>query len=89
MENQTQPKKTNWTPLIVLIVIIIILIIRDMNETPLDPCKCGEVGARAQMVGYDNLSEESKKIFKACESNYSSPAEAYEACVNKVINKRK
>ena len=41
------------------------------------------------MIGYDNLSEESKEIFNDCESKYSSPADAYEDCVNKVSNELK
>jgi hypothetical protein len=51
-----------------------------------DPCKCAEVGANVKMIGYNNLSDESKKIFNACESKYSTPAQAYEACVDKVSN---
>ena len=58
-------------------------------EPNVDPCKCAEVGANVQIIGYDNLSDESKKIFNACESKYSTPAQAYEACVDKVSNESK
>ncbi len=54
-----------------------------------DPCKCSEVGANAQMIGYDNLSDESKEIFDDCESKYATPEDAYEDCVNKVSNELK
>jgi hypothetical protein len=38
------------------------------------------------MIGYDNLSDDSKKIFNDCESKYLTPSDAYEDCINKVSN---
>jgi hypothetical protein len=68
--------------------LVIGLIVR-LFESTVDPCKCSEVGANAQMIGYNNLSDESKKIFDACESKYSTPADAYADCVNKVSKELK
>jgi hypothetical protein len=77
-------KKQKW----VLIIggVFVIGLIGKLFSPNVDPCKCSEVGANAQMIGYDNLSDESKKIFNDCESKYSTPADAYEDCVNKVSN---
>ncbi len=69
--------------------VCVIGVIGKLIEPNVDPCKCSEVGANAQMIGYENLSDESKKIFDACESKYSTPADAYEDCVNKVSNELK
>jgi len=77
-------KKQKW----VLIIggVFVIGLIGKLFSPNVDPCKCSEVGANAQMIGYDNLTDESKKIFNDCESKYSTPADAYEDCVNKVSN---
>lgn len=73
---------------IILITVVAAFVLFKMFLQPnVDPCKCSEVGANAQMIGYDNLSEESKKIFNACEKKYSTPADAYEDCVNKSMPK--
>ena len=85
-KNDLWTKKTRW---IVTSVIALFVIANAKNNSNVDPCKCSEVGANAQMIGYNNLSMESKEIFDACESKYSSPADAYEDCVNKVSNEIK
>ncbi len=69
--------------------VLVIGLIGKLFEPNVDPCKCSEVGANAQMIGYNNLSVESKKIFDACASKYSTPADAYADCVNKVSNELK
>jgi hypothetical protein len=80
-------KKQKWV--LIIGVLFVVGLIGKLFEPNVDPCKCAEVGANVQIIGYDNLSDESKKIFNACESKYSTPAQAYEACVDKVSNESK
>lgn len=79
---RSKSKKQKW--ILIIGTILVIGIIGKLLEPNVDPCKCSEVGANAQMIGYENLSDESKDIFNACERKYSSPAEAYEDCAEKV-----
>jgi hypothetical protein len=72
-----------YTLPIIVGVLIFIYFISSLFKESVDPCKCSEVGANAEIIGYNNLSDESKKIFDDCESIYSTPADAYEDCVNK------
>ncbi len=74
-----------YTLPIIVGVLIFVYFISNLFKEGVDPCKCSEVGANAEIIGYDNLSDESKKIFNDCESKYSTPADAYEDCVNKSI----
>jgi len=57
-------------------------------QNSVDPCDCSEVGSNVQIVGYDNLSKEDKKLYDACERTYSTPAAAYEACVESQMPKK-
>ncbi len=52
-------KKQKW----VLIIggVFVISLIGKLFSPNIDPCKCSELGANAQMIGYDNLSDDSKK----------------------------
>jgi hypothetical protein len=84
---RSKSKKQKWG--LIIGVLFVVGLIGKVVEPNVDPCKCSEVGANAQMIGYDNLSEESKEIFNSCESKYSTPAEAYDDCVEKVNSKLK
>jgi hypothetical protein len=81
---RARSKKQKWG--LILGLLFLGVTIGKLFKPNVDPCKCSEVGANASIIGYQNLSEESKEIFNACESKYSTPGDAYTDCVDKVNN---
>jgi len=73
---------------IILCIIIVGVVIMKLTETKVNPCDCADVGSKAQIIGYHNLTEEQKKVFKACESKYTTPAAAFEDCVESHMPKK-
>ena len=57
-----------------------------INPAP-DPCDCADVASKAEMIGYDNLNSKQQKLYRRCESKYTYSGDAYDACVEKHLNK--
>jgi len=57
------------------------------NDTP-SACDCADIGSKVQIVGYQNLTSEQKKLYDACEKKYTTPAAAFEACVESQMPKK-
>lgn len=57
------------------------------RSSNVDPCKCAEFPGKIELIGYDNLSDEDKKIFSACEAKYETTTDAMNACIEKAKKK--
>lgn len=66
---------------------IILFGISQSKFVDVNPCDCSELSYKTQVIGYDNLSSESKELFSLCESKYKTLDEASAACVDRVSKK--
>jgi hypothetical protein len=69
--------------LFVVALITPIIIVKPFDKK-VDPCKCAEFPGNIDLIGYDNLLAEDKKIFDACASKYRTASEAMDDCIEKV-----
>lgn len=73
---------------LVIIVIGVVLFKFIDDKTKVDPCDCADIGSKVQIVGYQNLTSEQKKLYDACEKKYTTPAAAFEDCVESQMPKK-
>jgi len=80
-----------WTKTIRWVVsgaFALIVVAGSKNErVQINPCDCADIGSKVQIIGYNNLTEKQKKTFSACEKKYTTPAAAFEDCVEKNMPK--
>ena len=72
-------------PLIIAVGVVFFIV--NPFAKDVDPCKCAEFPGKVALIGYDNLSDADKKVFKACENKYTTTTDAMNACIEKVQKK--
>ena len=68
--------------------IVVVVLFNLFSKKVVDPCDCADIGAKVQIIGYQNLTSEQKKLYDACEKKYTTPAAAFEACVESQMPKK-
>jgi uncharacterized membrane protein YqhA len=56
-------------------------------SSKVSPCDCADVASKAEIIGYNNLSDSQQSLYRICEDKYTTSGDAYNDCVNGMINK--
>jgi hypothetical protein len=86
--NSNYTKKLKWG-ITSFFILLFVFIFSKAEMVKVNPCDCADIGSSALIVGYHNLSKESKEVFDRCKSKYTTPEEAFEDCVNKKLKEVK
>ena len=59
------------------------------NNVDVNPCDCADLSSKSQLMGEWNMKEADRNKLIECESVYTYSEEAYNACVNGMLYKKK
>lgn len=59
------------------------------DKSDVNPCDCADLSSKSQLMGEWNMKESDRNKLIECESVYTYSEEAYEACVNGMLYKKK